>query len=103
MDERLTLLGLNEKEQAFYLAALQLGAASVTDVAARAGGTRTNGYDLLARLGGRGGAEVGAVWGTDVAARAGVTRTNGYDLLARLERRGLLSQSTESSGVRKVV
>ncbi|MGP1615721.1 MAG: TrmB family transcriptional regulator, partial [Pollutimonas bauzanensis] len=69
MIEQLAALGLDDKEQRFYLAALQLGAAPVADV----------------------------------AVRAGVTRTNGYDLLERLERRGLLSQTQEVKGVRKVV
>ncbi|MFC4273828.1 TrmB family transcriptional regulator [Achromobacter aloeverae] len=54
MREKLALFGLNDKEQNFYLAALQLGAASVTEVAARAGVSRTNGYDLVERLERRG-------------------------------------------------
>jgi len=54
MDAKLHALGLDEKERRFYLAALQLGSASVTDVAAQAGVSRTNGYDLLERLGRRG-------------------------------------------------
>lgn len=49
IDEQLASIGLDEKERRFYLAVLQLGAASVTEIAARAGVTRTNGYDLLAR------------------------------------------------------
>jgi sugar-specific transcriptional regulator TrmB len=54
IDEQLASIGLDEKERRFYLAVLQLGAASVTEIAARAGVTRTNGYDLLARLEARG-------------------------------------------------
>lgn len=54
IEHQLSALGLDEKEQRFYLAALQLGSASVTEIAARAGVTRTNGYDLLARLEARG-------------------------------------------------
>ena len=44
-DPRLTALGLNDKERRFYLAALELGSAPVTAIAAWAGVTRTNGYD----------------------------------------------------------
>jgi len=54
MDSQLESLGLDEKERRFYLAALRLGSASVTEVAALAGVTRTNGYDLLERLERRG-------------------------------------------------
>jgi sugar-specific transcriptional regulator TrmB len=54
MDPRLTALGLDEKEQRFYLAALELGTASVTVIAARADVSRTNGYDLVQRLQKRG-------------------------------------------------
>lgn len=54
MIEKLAAVGLNEKEQRFYLAALELGAAPVNVVATRANVTRTNGYDLLERLEKRG-------------------------------------------------
>jgi sugar-specific transcriptional regulator TrmB len=54
VDQRLAELGLDEKEQRFYLAALQMGSATVTDIATRAGISRTNGYDLLQRLERRG-------------------------------------------------
>ncbi|MFB6421189.1 MULTISPECIES: TrmB family transcriptional regulator [Bradyrhizobium] len=54
IESKLASLGLDEKERRFYLATLQLGLASVTEIAARAGVTRTNGYDLLARLEARG-------------------------------------------------
>lgn len=54
MIEKLAAVGLDPKEQRFYLAALELGAAPVTAVASRAGVTRTNGYDLLERLEKRG-------------------------------------------------
>ncbi|RJF96809.1 transcriptional regulator TrmB [Noviherbaspirillum cavernae] len=54
MNEKLAAVGLDEKEQRFYLAALELGGAPVTLVATRAGVTRTNGYDLLTRLERRG-------------------------------------------------
>lgn len=52
--EALELLGLDEKEQRFYLAALELGRASVSSVAAKAGVGRTLGYDILQRLQERG-------------------------------------------------
>lgn len=54
LDDELSLLGLSDKERRFYLAAFEAGAASVTDLASRAGVTRTNGYDLLSRLQSRG-------------------------------------------------
>jgi sugar-specific transcriptional regulator TrmB len=54
LEDKLAALGLDEKEQRFYLATLQLGSAPVTAIAERAGVTRTNGYDLLARLERRG-------------------------------------------------
>ncbi|MEH2471145.1 sugar-specific transcriptional regulator TrmB [Nitrobacteraceae bacterium AZCC 2161] len=54
MDPRLLALGLDEKEQRFYLAALELGTAPVTAIAARADISRTNGYDLVQRLQKRG-------------------------------------------------
>jgi sugar-specific transcriptional regulator TrmB len=54
VDPRLLALGLDEKEQRFYLAALEAGTASVTAIAARAGVSRTNGYDLVQRLQKRG-------------------------------------------------
>lgn len=43
-------LGLTEIESRFYLAALELGQASVRDIASKAGITRTNAYDVYARL-----------------------------------------------------
>lgn len=52
--DKLSAVGLDDKEIKFYLAALELGAAPVTAVANRAGVTRTNGYDLLQRLEKRG-------------------------------------------------
>ncbi len=54
MDSRLLALGLDEKEQRFYLAALEFGTAPVTAIAARADVSRTNGYDLVQRLQKRG-------------------------------------------------
>lgn len=54
MDKKLQALGMDDKELRFYLAALELGSASVTEVAMRAGVSRTNGYDLLERLERRG-------------------------------------------------
>jgi HTH-type transcriptional regulator, sugar sensing transcriptional regulator len=54
LESNLAALGLDDKEQRFYLATLQLGAAPVTAIAAKAGVSRTNGYDLLARLERRG-------------------------------------------------
>lgn len=43
-------LGLNETHARFYLAALELGRVTVRDVANKAGISRTNAYDVLARL-----------------------------------------------------
>lgn len=43
-------VGLQDTEARFYLAALELGQASVRDVAAKADITRTNAYDVFARL-----------------------------------------------------
>ena len=50
IDQILVQLGLQETEAKFYLAALELGQASVRDVAAKAGISRTNAYDVFARL-----------------------------------------------------
>ena len=50
IDQILVQLGLQETEARFYLAALELGPASVRDVAAKAGISRTNAYDVFARL-----------------------------------------------------
>ncbi len=46
----LVQIGLQETETKFYLAALELGQASVRDIAAKAGISRTNAYDVYARL-----------------------------------------------------
>jgi HTH-type transcriptional regulator, sugar sensing transcriptional regulator len=54
LESKLAALGLDDKEQRFYLATLQLGSAPVTAIAAKAGVPRTLGYDLLARLESRG-------------------------------------------------
>lgn len=54
IENQLAALGLDEKERKFYLAALQLGSASVTEIASKAGLSRTLGYDLVARLESRG-------------------------------------------------
>lgn len=43
-------IGIAEIEARFYLALLELGPASVRDVAKKAGISRTNAYDVLARL-----------------------------------------------------
>ena len=50
LEDELTRLGLDRKEARFYLAALELGQASVRVIAERAGISRTNAYDVLARL-----------------------------------------------------
>lgn len=50
IDRVLTDLGLHETEARFYLAALELGQAPIRDVAAKAGISRTNAYDVFARL-----------------------------------------------------
>lgn len=50
LEEQLTRLGFDEKEARFYLAALELGQAPVRVVAEKAGISRTNAYDVLARL-----------------------------------------------------
>lgn len=52
--DKLNEIGLVKKEQAFYLAALNMGGATVSSVAASAGISRTNGYDILERLEQRG-------------------------------------------------
>jgi len=54
IEQKLAALGLDEKEIRFYLAALQLGSAPVTEVASRANVARTNGYDILMRFEQRG-------------------------------------------------
>jgi sugar-specific transcriptional regulator TrmB len=43
-------LGLHETEARFYLAALELGQAPMREVASKAGISRTNAYDVFARL-----------------------------------------------------
>ena len=50
IDRVLMDLGLHETEARFYLAALELGQAPIRDVAAKAGISRTNAYDVFARL-----------------------------------------------------
>lgn len=50
IDQILIQIGLQETEARFYLAALELGQGSVRDVAEKAGITRTNAYDVFARL-----------------------------------------------------
>ena len=50
IDRVLIDLGLHETEARFYLAALELGQAPVRDVAAKAGISRTNAYDVFERL-----------------------------------------------------
>jgi sugar-specific transcriptional regulator TrmB len=50
IDRVLIDLGLHETEARFYLAALELGQAPMRDVAAKAGISRTNAYDVFARL-----------------------------------------------------
>ena len=54
MDNELRALGLDDKELRFYLAALERGSSSVTELSIKAGVTRTHGYDLLERLASRG-------------------------------------------------
>jgi len=46
----LTDIGLSETDARFYLAALELGQATVRDVANKAGVSRTNAYDVFGRL-----------------------------------------------------
>lgn len=50
IDQVLVQIGLQEKEARFYLAALELGQASVRDIAEKAGISRTNAYDVFSRL-----------------------------------------------------
>jgi sugar-specific transcriptional regulator TrmB len=50
IDQVLEQIGLHETEARFYLAALELGQASVRDIAAKAGISRTNAYDVFSRL-----------------------------------------------------
>lgn len=50
IDRVLAQIGLQETEAKFYLAALELGQASVRDIATKAGISRTNAYDVFSRL-----------------------------------------------------
>lgn len=50
LERTLIELGLHETEARFYLAALALGEAPIREIAAKAGISRTNAYDVLARL-----------------------------------------------------
>lgn len=50
LERTLVEFGLHETEARFYLAALELGEAPIREVAAKAGISRTNAYDVLARL-----------------------------------------------------
>lgn len=50
IDQILVQIGLQETEAKFYLAALELGQAPVRDIAAKAGISRTNAYDVFSRL-----------------------------------------------------
>lgn len=50
IEQTLVQIGLQETEVRFYLAALELGQASVRDIASKAGITRTNAYDVFSRL-----------------------------------------------------
>jgi sugar-specific transcriptional regulator TrmB len=50
IDQVLSQIGLHETEARFYLAALELGEAPVRDIAAKAGISRTNAYDVFSRL-----------------------------------------------------
>lgn len=50
IDRVLTDIGLHETEVRFYLAALELGQASIRDIAQKAGISRTNAYDVFSRL-----------------------------------------------------
>lgn len=49
--EKLTSLGLQENEAKIYLALLELGQGTVTQISRKAGLNRTTGYDILERLG----------------------------------------------------
>lgn len=50
LENRLISLGLHPTEAKFYLAALELGQASVREIAAKACISRTNAYDVVSRL-----------------------------------------------------
>jgi sugar-specific transcriptional regulator TrmB len=50
INQVLVQIGLQATEAKFYLAALELGQASVRDIAAKAGISRTNAYDVFSRL-----------------------------------------------------
>lgn len=50
IDRVLADIGLHETEARFYLAALELGQAPMREVASKAGISRTNAYDVFARL-----------------------------------------------------
>ena len=47
-------LGFSEKEATVYVALLELGRGTVTEIARRAGINRTTGYDILDSLAGKG-------------------------------------------------
>ena len=49
--EKIRDLGLSENETRVYLALLELGQATVTQISKKAGLNRTTGYDVLERLG----------------------------------------------------
>jgi HTH-type transcriptional regulator, sugar sensing transcriptional regulator len=50
LERTLVELGLHDTEARFYLAALALGEAPIREIAEKAGISRTNAYDVLARL-----------------------------------------------------
>jgi sugar-specific transcriptional regulator TrmB len=50
LERTLVELGLHDTEARFYLAALELGQAPIREIAEKAGISRTNAYDVLARL-----------------------------------------------------
>lgn len=50
LERTLVELGLHDTEARFYLAALALGQAPIREIAEKAGISRTNAYDVLARL-----------------------------------------------------
>lgn len=54
LTQKLLEFGLNEKEAAFYLAALELGRATLTDIAEKASINRTTGYLIVSSLGEKG-------------------------------------------------
>ena len=73
LEEKLGRLGFDAKEARFYLAALELGPSQVRNIADKAGISRTNAYDVFARL---------LVKGAVTHVERGAARKKQYDVIA---------------------